>query len=90
MLGSAFNFIEMIGFMAATLSTAAFVPQVIKTYRSKSAKDLSLGMFLIFTTGIILWLVYSVMINKYPMIFANAVTLILSFTLLYFKLTFKK
>ncbi len=84
------NYIEMIGFAAATLSTAAFIPQVIKTYRSKSAKDLSLGMFLIFTSGIILWLIYSLLINKYPMILANTITLLLSFTLLYFKLTFKK
>lgn len=84
------NYIETTGYLAAILSTAAYVPQVVKTYKSRSAKDLSLGMFLVLTTGVLLWLIYSVMIQKYPMILANSITLLLSLTLLYFKLTYKK
>ena len=80
----------MIGLAAGTCTTISFLPQVIKTWQSKSAKDLSLGMFAIFFTGTVLWLVYGIYINAWPVIIANAVTMVLSFTLLYFKLTFRE
>lgn len=76
----------ILGLTAATLTTVAFVPQVLKTWRSKSAKDLSLGMYLIFTSGIILWLIYGILIEDIPIIAANVVTLTLALTILYFKL----
>jgi len=78
-----------IGYMAATGTTISFLPQVIKTWKSKSAKDLSLGMFSIFCTGTLLWLIYGIMMNEFPIIAANAVTLVLSSTLLYFKFRYR-
>ena len=80
---------ELLGYIAAFCTTVAFVPQVVKTYKSKSAASLSLGMFLFFTGGLVLWLIYGIMINEYPIIVANVVTLILAVTLIYFKLRYK-
>jgi len=80
---------EIIGIAAGVLTTVAFLPQVIKTWKSRSAKELSLGMFLLFFLGICLWLVYGLIINDLPMILANGVTLVLAGILLVFKLTFK-
>ena len=80
---------ELLGYIAAFCTTVAFVPQVIKTYKSKSAASLSLGMFLFFTGGVLLWLTYGIMINEYPIIVANIVTLILAAILIYFKLRYK-
>lgn len=82
-----FTFATVVGLMAATCTTVAFLPQVIKTWKAKSARDLSLGMFSIFAIGITLWLIYGLMVGDLPIIMANAVTLILVFILLYFKLT---
>ena len=81
--------IEWIGILAGLMTTTAFVPQVYKTWKSKSAKDLSLGMFLIFVGGVILWLVYGTIIKSTSIILANALTLIFSGMLLVFKLIFK-
>jgi len=81
--------ISIIGYIAAIFTTVAFVPQVIKTWKSKSAKDLSLGMFSIFCTGVTCWLVYGFYTSNFPILVANAATLVLALTLLYFKLTFK-
>ena len=80
---------ELLGYVAAVCTTVAFVPQVIKTYKTKSAGNLSLGMFLFFTCGIILWLIYGIMINEFPIIVANLVTLVLAVVLIYFKLRYK-
>jgi MtN3 and saliva related transmembrane protein len=80
---------QIIGLAAGTLTTIAFVPQVVKTYQSKSAKGLSLAMFLIFCSGVVLWLIYGIAINELPVIIANSVTLVLSSLLLIFKLKFK-
>jgi len=66
---------DLIGGVAAVLTTIAFLPQVIKSWRSRSTRDVSLGMFLILNTGIVLWLIY-----------ANTVTLILTGTILVLKL----
>ena len=74
------------GLLAAFCSTAAFVPQVVKTWRTRSTKDISLIMFLVLVTGILLWLTYGVMIRDIPLIVANAVTLLLAGTVLFFKL----
>ena len=79
----------MLGLVAGTLTTAAFVPQVYKTWKSQSAKDLSLGMFLVFVAGVAMWLFYGLMVHNLPIIVANAVTLVLTGFLLYFKLTFE-
>jgi MtN3 and saliva related transmembrane protein len=76
----------LIGLTAAFCTTIAFLPQVIKTWRTRSTKDISLAMFLVFTTGIFLWLVYGVMLRDIPLIAANGTTFVLSATILYLKL----
>jgi MtN3 and saliva related transmembrane protein len=78
--------ITLIGLAAAFCTTIAFLPQVIKTWRTRSTKDISLAMFLVFTTGIFLWLVYGLIIGDVPLITANGITFVLSGTILYFKL----
>jgi len=85
----AIDFTEVIGLIAALLTTAAFVPQVYKTWQTKSADGLSLTMYLVFLTGIVLWLVYGVYLNSLAMIIANSITIVLTIVLIYFKLTFK-
>lgn len=82
--------IQWLGILAGILTTVSFLPQVMKTWKSRSAKDLSLGIFLIFSLGIALWLVYGILINDLPVILANMVTLVLSLTLLFFKFRFKQ
>lgn len=84
------NTIQLLGLAAGFLTTAAFLPQVIKTWKSRSAKDLSLGMFSLFCLGVLLWLVYGLMVKDIPVIAANMVTLMLASTLLFFKLRFKE
>lgn len=83
------DLIEMLGLVAGTLTTIAFIPQVLKTYRTRSAKDLSLGMFLIFFTGTVCWLLYGILIGDLPVIAANTVTMMLASVLLFFKFWFK-
>ncbi|MEO0551574.1 MAG: SemiSWEET transporter [Bacteroidota bacterium] len=82
--------VQLIGLLAGILTSISFLPQVIKTWKSKSAKDLSLNMFMLFTTGIILWLIYGLIIRDWPIILANVFTLCSSATILYFKLRFKE
>ena len=81
--------IKYIGFFAAFCTTFAFLPQAIKVYKSKSTKDISLYMFLIFTIGVLSWLIYGLIINDLPVILANAVTLVLSLFILIYKLKYK-
>jgi MtN3 and saliva related transmembrane protein len=76
------------GFIAAILTTVAFVPQVRKVWRTRSAKDVSLGMYTLFTLGVALWLVYGVLIHSWPIILANGVTLVLAGMVLVMKLKF--
>jgi MtN3 and saliva related transmembrane protein len=77
---------EAIGLMAGVLTTLSFLPQVRQTWRTRSAKDLSLPMFLSFCTGVLLWLVYGIMIHSLPVMLANGVTLLLSGAILIMKL----
>ena len=80
----------MLGLAAGACTTIAFLPQVLKTWKSRSAKDLSLGMFSFFCFGVLLWLIYGIMVNDIPVIAANMLTLMLASTLLFFKLRFKE
>jgi MtN3 and saliva related transmembrane protein len=80
---------KIIGLMAAVLTTAAFVPQVYKTWKSKSADSLSLTMYIVFFTGVILWLIYGIQINSLSIIIANSVTSILTLLLIIFKRIYK-
>jgi MtN3 and saliva related transmembrane protein len=81
--------IQLIGLAAGMLTTIAFLPQVIKTWKSRSAKDLSLGMFSLFCLGVAMWLAYGILVWDIPVIAANVLTLMLASTLLFFKLRFK-
>ena len=81
--------IKYIGFFAAFCTTIAFLPQAIKVYKTKSTKDISLIMFIIFTLGVFSWLIYGLIINDLPIILANVVTLILSLFILLYKIRFK-
>jgi MtN3 and saliva related transmembrane protein len=83
------NYIEIIGFTAAFLTTAAFLPQVYKTWKTKDVTSLSLPMLLMFFTGVFAWLVYGFYINSPSMVLANTITLASSFLLVYFKIKYK-
>ncbi|MCA1993062.1 MAG: SemiSWEET transporter [Coleofasciculus sp. S288] len=83
------NGITLLGLLAGTLTTISFMPQVIKTWTTKSTQDISLGMFITFCSGIFLWLVYGLFIQNLPVILTNAVTFILASTILWMKLKYK-
>lgn len=79
----------MLGFAAGTLTTIAFVPQFLKTWRSRSAQDVSLGMLVTFWAGVLCWLVYGFLIHSQPVILANAITLILTGAILVLKMKYR-
>jgi MtN3 and saliva related transmembrane protein len=82
--------VEDIGFAAALLTTTAFVPQLVRVVKLRSARDISLGTFLLFSLGVFLWLVYGIYAGSKPVIASNAVTLILSVSILVLKLHFDR
>lgn len=79
------NSINWIGTLAGFLTTIAFIPQVAKTWKTRSAGDISLLMFLLFSCGVLLWLIYGVLLHAIPIIIANAITLSLSASVLVLK-----
>ena len=81
---------EWLGTAAAVLTTLSFVPQVAQTWRTRSAGDLSLGMLLLFTLGVFLWLTYGIVLHEIAIIIANALTLALALTLLILKVVFRR
>lgn len=78
-----------IGIAAAVLTTAAFAPQAIQAWRTRSTKDVSLAMFSLMVSGIALWLAYGLLINDLPLIVANAITLVLAGSILVAKIRFR-
>ncbi|MEK6551315.1 MAG: SemiSWEET transporter [Pseudomonadota bacterium] len=78
----------LLGIAAGSATTLAFIPQVIKTWRTRSTHDISLGMFLLFSTGLVLWLIYGVLIGSWPIIIANSVTLVLALMIVVLKLRY--
>ncbi len=80
---------ELFGFAAATLSTIAFLPQVIKTWKTRSAKDVSYALLLTFSTGCFCWVIYGYQTNAKPVMIANAFTLTLNLAILAMKFTFE-
>jgi MtN3 and saliva related transmembrane protein len=82
--------VETLGMIAGTLTTIAFVPQVLKIYQTKSAKDVSYLMFSIFSTGIVLWLIYGILIRSAPIIASNVVTLTLALIIILLKLRYHR
>jgi len=77
---------DLIGMIAGTLTTIAFVPQVWRVWKTRSTKDISLGMYLVFTAGVAFWLAYGLLLGAWPIIVANLVTLALTGTVLVLKL----
>lgn len=77
---------DIIGFIAATLTTASFLPQALMTLKTRNTDSLSLGMYSAFTLGVLMWLIYGVQIHDQAIIFANAITLLLSSSILIIKL----
>ncbi|MBN2037852.1 MAG: SemiSWEET transporter [Chitinispirillaceae bacterium] len=80
---------RMIGLVAGLLTTASLLPQLVKTIRTRSAKDLSLIMLFMFWAGIICWLTYGIMVKEWPVIFANSITLVMASLLLACKRKFR-
>ena len=78
--------IEIIGYCAAFLTTLAFLPQAIQSWRTRDLSGISLGMYSLFTGGVGLWLVYGLIIEKWPLILANAMTFALALSILLLKL----
>jgi len=84
------NAVENVGFVAAFLTTAAFVPQLARVLRLRSARDISLPTFLMFSVGVFLWLVYGLYTGSKPVIASNTVTLVLSVSILVLKLRYDR
>jgi MtN3 and saliva related transmembrane protein len=82
--------IDNIGFIAAFCTTTAFIPQLVRVLRLRSAKDISLGTFLLFSVGVFLWLVYGIYSGSKPVIASNAATLGLSISILILKLRYER
>jgi MtN3 and saliva related transmembrane protein len=78
--------LDYAGYAAAFCTTSAYIPQVVRVWRTRSTGDISLKAFLVLVTGLALWLVYGVWRGEIPLIVANSVTLMLASTILYFKL----
>ncbi|MCR6662546.1 MAG: SemiSWEET transporter [Luteimonas sp.] len=78
--------LEWLGYAAATLTTLAFVPQAVKTIRSRDTRGISLGMYVVFIVGIVCWFGYGIALDSWPMIIANAVTFVLAAIILALKL----
>jgi len=82
------NITTLLGYFAGFLTTISFLAQVVKTWKSRSASDLSLGMFSVFSVGIVCWLAYGFLIQEPPVIFWNAITLLLVLAILAMKIKF--
>ena len=80
--------LEWVGYAAAALTSASFIPQAVMTIRTRDTRGISRAMYIIFTVGVALWLVYGIALNSWPMILANVTTLILAATVLVLKLRF--
>jgi MtN3 and saliva related transmembrane protein len=80
---------ELIGYMAATLTTVSFVPQALHSFTTKDVSGISLGMYSIFTLGIALWLAYGLLISAWPIVIANVITLALASMILAMKLRYR-
>jgi MtN3 and saliva related transmembrane protein len=79
---------EWIGGIAAALTTCSFIPQVWRVWQTRHTKDISLLMYTLFTVGVALWLAYGILLDAWPIIIANSITLLLAGTVLVMKLRF--
>jgi MtN3 and saliva related transmembrane protein len=83
------NFVAIIGFLAAFGTTVSFLPQAVKTIQTKDTSGISLPMYILFTTGTLLWLIYGVMAGSMPVTVANAITFIFASIILVYKIRYK-
>ena len=79
---------DLIGYLAAALTACSFVPQALHTFRTRDVSGISLGMYSVFTVGIALWLLYGLALSAWPIVVANAITLLLAGTILGMKLVY--
>ena len=79
---------DLIGYLAAGLTTASFIPQAWLTFRTRDVSGVSLGMYSVFTVGVALWLAYGLLLGAWPIVIANAITLVLALAILVMKLRF--
>jgi len=78
--------LDYTGYAAAACTTSAYIPQVLRVWRTRSTTDISLKMFLVLVAGLSLWLTYGIWRSEWPLIIANSITLMLASTILYFKI----
>jgi len=83
------NLSDVVGFSAAILTTVAFFPQALKSWRTRDLSGISLSMYSLFTVGVALWLVYGVILSSWPIIVGNAITLVLASAVLALKVMHK-
>ena len=82
--------VEFFGYFAAILTTLAFLPQLIKTIKTRKAEDVSLITLIMFLTGVFSWIIYGYRISSTPILIANVITFILNLLILFFKVSFSK
>jgi MtN3 and saliva related transmembrane protein len=82
--------VNLIGFLAAACTTISFVPQLVRVWQLRSAREISLIMFSVFSCGVFLWLLYGIFVRSVPIILANAISLALSLGILALKLRFDR
>lgn len=83
------DLITILGLVAGTLTTIAFLPQLMKTWKTKSAKDVSIEMLIVFSIGVFLWLIYGIYLQALPIILANSLTLIFNLIILGLKIRYR-
>lgn len=83
------NLTDLIGTLAAILTTISFLPQALHTFRTKDVRGISLGMYSAFTLGVAMWLIYGLLLGAWPVVIANVVTLALASTILMMKLRYR-
>jgi MtN3 and saliva related transmembrane protein len=81
--------IQILGMAAGSISAITFLPQVIKTWRTKSAEDISMLMFTFATISVVMWLIYGIILRDIPIIYTNSLVLVCSLVMLYFKYRFR-
>ena len=84
------NTADLIGSLAACLTTVSFVPQAWLTFKTRDVSGVSLGMSSVFTVGVALWLAYGLLLRSWPMVIANAITLVLALMILAMKLVYRR
>jgi MtN3 and saliva related transmembrane protein len=84
------DYIKLLGLAAGTISSITFLPQVLRIWKTKSAKDLSLNMLALLILGVSMWLTYGIMVKDVAIIYTNSMVLTMSFIMLYFKFRFKQ